>query len=497
MRLQKKLFLSILAVTIASMLCIYLAAAFFSFKLLEANRVDELTIKAGELAALTEDYANRRIAPDVFVRMINNVDDMLETHVLVFGLSGEVMVLSERGPRFRKPPQVFNRGNRILSVMPEEVLQTVDGKKLVDEVLAGKKYQGKFFNGYYDEDMLTVAVPFYLGGKIFGGVVLFSSFAEQVRAPLTLLFFVLAAVSAMVIVFTIFISRRIAHSLTKPIKDLIDITNRFSQGDFAVAKVKSSNDEIGELSLAFSKMAEDIRRFINETNQAERMRREFIANLSHEMRTPLTIVRGYAEAIYDGTITGEQSKRSIAIMRDEAMRLERLIQDMLDLSKLQLAQYELELEKLPLAVAVKYAVDKMRDKARESELVLKFTDPSHEAVIFADYNRVIQIIIILLDNAIKFTQPGGTISVAVNEAADYVEVVISDDGCGISKEDLPFIWERFFKADKSHNRTIEGMGLGLSIAKEIVEKHQARISVSSSTAASDHGTCFTIRFKKN
>ena len=226
------------------------------------------------------------------------------------------------------------------------------------------------------------------------------------------------------------------------------------------------------------------------------MRREFIANLSHEMRTPLTIVRGYAEAIYDGTITGEQSKRSIAIMRDEALRLERLIQDMLDLSKLQLAQYELELEKLPLAVAVKYAVDKMRDKARESDLTLKFADQSHEAPVCADYDRIIQIMIILLDNAIKFTLPGGTITVLVTKTDKYVHTIIRDDGCGISKEDLPNIWERFFKADKSHNRNVEGMGLGLSIAKEIVEKHQAEISVISSVDAGDHGTCFTIRFKK-
>ena len=497
MRLQKKLFLSILAVTTLSMVCIYLAAAFFSFKLLEANRAVELTVKAGELAALTEDYANRRITPDVFVRMINNVDDMLEAHVLVFGPNSEIMVLSERGPKFRQPPpQMLRRGNRVLCTMPEEVLQTAEGKKLVSDVLAGGKYQGKFYNGYYDDDMLTVAVPFYLGGKVYGGVVLFSSFAGQVRAPLTLLFLVLAAVSAMVIVFAVFISRHIARSLTKPIKDLIDITDRFSQGDFEVVEVKSSSDEIGELSLAFSKMAKEIRQFIDDTNQAERMRREFIANLSHEMRTPLTIVRGYAEAIYDGTITGEQSKRSIAIMRDEALRLERLIQDMLDLSKLQLAQYELELEKLPLAVAVKYAVDKMRDKARESDLTLKFADQSHEAPVCADYDRIIQIMIILLDNAIKFTLPGGTITVLVTKTDKYVHTIIRDDGCGISKEDLPNIWERFFKADKSHNRNVEGMGLGLSIAKEIVEKHQAEISVISSVDAGDHGTCFTIRFKK-
>ena len=475
----------------------YLASAFFSFQLLEANRRVELTTKAGELAALTEDYANRRITPDVFVRMINNVDDMLEAHVLVFGSNSEIMMLSERGPKFRKsPPREFGSGSRMICTMPEEVLQTVEGKKLVSDVLAGKTYQGKFYNGYYDDDMLTVAVPFYLGGKIFGGVVLFSSFADQVRAPLTLLFLVLAAVSAMVIFITIFISRRIAHSLTKPIKDLIDITDRFSRGDFETAEVKSSSDEIGELSQAFSKMAEDIRRFINETNQAERMRREFIANLSHEMRTPLTIVRGYAEAIYDGTITGEQSRRSVAIMRDEALRLERLIQDMLDLSKLQLAQYELELEQFPLAVAVKYAVDKMRDKARENDLLLKFTDQSLDKQVLADYDRVIQVIIILLDNAIKFTQSGGTINVSVTLTADYVETVVRDDGCGISKEDLPFIWERFFKADKSHNRTIEGMGLGLSIAKEIIEKHKAKIFVSSSTAVNDHGTCFTVRFKR-
>lgn len=479
------------------MLCIYLAAALFSFKLLEANRRNELAIKAGELAALSEDFLYRRITPDVFVRMINNVDDMLEAHVWIIGKNGEIMVLSERGPLRRgQPPPGRPRSGRVVCTMPEQVLHTAEGKELVNVVLSGRQFQSTFYNGYYDEDMLTVGIPFYFGGEISGGVVLFSSFAGQVRAPLVLLFLILAGVSALVIVVTIFISRVIARSLTKPIQDLIEITKKFSEGDFNVAGVRQSNDEIGELGGAFSRMAEDIRNFVNETKLAEQMRQEFIANLSHEMRTPLTIVRGYAEAIFDGTITGEQSRRSIAIMRDEAMRLERLIQDMLDLSKLQLAQYELELENIPLAVAVKYAVDKVRDKAHGKGITLKLNDNTRQVFVNADYNRVIQVLFILLDNAIKFTQESGTITVEIHERDDTVETVVCDNGCGIGKEGLPFIWERFYKADKSHNRSNDGMGLGLSIAKEIIEKHKAQISVSSSTDADNHGTCFKISFKK-
>ena len=497
MRLQKQLFYSILAVTILTMLVIYVAAAFFSLRSLESSRVHDLAIKAGELADLTEDFSNRKLTPDVFVRMINNVDDMLDAHVWVFGKNGEIMVLSERGPSARRQPQTgATIAKRVPVTIPEEVLASNDGRQMVSTVLSGHEYQGTYYNGYYDEDMLTVSVPFNFNGQIAGGIILYSSFAHQVGAPLSVLFIILIVISVLVIIIDIFVTRIIARSLTKPINNLTAVANRFAEGDFSAFAVKDGNYEVAALGAAFNKMSADILKFIDDTNQSERMRREFIANLSHEMRTPLTVIRGYAEAIYDGTISVSDSKHSVAVMRDEALRLERLIKDMLELSKLQLDKYELEIEIIPLAAAVKQAFDTLRKKAAEKDAKYTFEDRSSQACVRADFDRIIQVMIILLDNAVKFSYDGGDVRVVVECVNGSVVASVTDNGCGISKEDLPFIWERFYKADKSHNRDNEGMGLGLSIAREIIEKHGARIDIESSDEAARHGTIFTLIFNK-
>ena len=221
----------------------------------------------------------------------------------------------------------------------------------------------------------------------------------------------------------------------------------------------------------------------------EKIRRDFVANVSHELRTPLTIIGGYNQAISDGTVKDQEKIKSYQnIIRDEVQRLERLIKDLLDLSRLQAGQVILK-EKIPLAELVSDVVDKMQIKVQGKDI--RFILALEPIKILADGDRLVQLMIILLDNAIKYTPAQGKIKVSLNNVANRAVLEIRDTGKGIPQEDLPYIWERFYKVDKSHSRLDGGIGVGLAIAKEIVMLHKGQIKVESEL---NRGTSISIDF---
>ena len=233
-------------------------------------------------------------------------------------------------------------------------------------------------------------------------------------------------------------------------------------------------------------------RDITALQQAEAMRRDFVANVSHELRTPLTIIRGYTEALQDGTVTQpEQAQRFTKLIVGETERLERLISDLLDLSRLQAHQFVMELEMIPLAEVVDNVVTMLRGKYAEKGVELLWRGAEMIPPIPGNGDRLVQLMLILLDNALKYTQPQGRVQVELSCAEQTVTLGVSDDGAGIPAADLPFIWERFYKVDKAHTRENHGTGLGLSIAREIIERHGATVTVSSEPG---QGTSFVLQF---
>lgn len=235
-------------------------------------------------------------------------------------------------------------------------------------------------------------------------------------------------------------------------------------------------------------------RDVTELRQSERLRRELTANVSHELRTPLTSIKGFAETLLDGAMRDEETcRRFLTIIDSEADRLVKLVDDLLDLSRLESKRATLELKPVDLAELVPQAVDKLRPLAESSGLVLHQAVPGH-IVVAADADRLEQVLTNLIDNAIKYTPPGGRVEVRVQPTDGEVEVAVVDTGRGIRPEDLPHVFERFYRADRSRTRGSGGTGLGLAIAKHIVEAHGGRISVYSRL---DEGTTFTFTLPRN
>ncbi|MHB1420934.1 MAG: ATP-binding protein [Bacillota bacterium] len=219
---------------------------------------------------------------------------------------------------------------------------------------------------------------------------------------------------------------------------------------------------------------------ISQAERVEQMRREFVANASHELRTPLTVIRGYNDALMEEVISDPEKRKSFhLVIREETIRLERLVRNLLDLSRLQSGKVDAELEPLDAKGVIVATVTKMTEAARARNIGINLQLPDSMPEVMGNEDWLTQLLIILMDNGINFSPPGGEITVKAIEKENGIWISVANQGKGIPEEHLPFIWERFYKVDKARTRSGTGTGLGLAIAREIVKLHQGNIWVES------------------
>jgi signal transduction histidine kinase len=281
---------------------------------------------------------------------------------------------------------------------------------------------------------------------------------------------------AIALVFTFFLSRPILH----PVRVLSNAAKRIGSGNFTERiKIKEKN-EFGQLAKAFNTMASDLER-------AEKLHRDLIADTAHEIRTPLSNIRGYLEAIRDDLV--KPDKATIDSLYEEVTLLSRLIDDLQDLAQAEAGQLKLIRQPEQVGEIINQAVTAIGAKAMAKNVTLSVGVSSELALCDIDSYRIIQVLHNLLDNAVAYTSSGGRVDVSANQNGDRVEIKVSDTGEGIPPEELPNIFERFYRVDKSRARSTGGYGLGLTIAKRIVEAHGGSITVESVVG---EGTQFTF-----
>lgn len=233
-------------------------------------------------------------------------------------------------------------------------------------------------------------------------------------------------------------------------------------------------------------------RDMTEQRKLDKLRSDFIANVSHELRTPIAMLQGYSEAILDDVVaTDEERNEMVKIIYEESQRMGRLVSDLLDLARMESGHTTLFKEWVPINPAFERMTQKFSQVAKENQIQLNFvTEMAEDHVINIDEDRIEQVLTNLIDNAIRHTPTGGSVTVTLEQELSYMKVQVADTGEGIPKEDLPFVFERFYKADKARTRTKKvGTGLGLAIAKNIVESHKGHIRVDSEVGK---GTTFTF-----
>jgi signal transduction histidine kinase len=281
---------------------------------------------------------------------------------------------------------------------------------------------------------------------------------------------------AIALLLTFFLSRYILA----PVKALIHATRHFGRGDFSRRVEPRDKGELGELAQSFNSMAADLER-------TERLRRNMVADVAHELRTPLSNLKGYLEAISDGVV--EPDEKTIRSLHEEASSLSRLVDDLQELSLAEAGEIKLVKQPVDIIGLIKDTVAVMQAKAADRGLTLLTDVPVKLPVVIIDAHRIKQVLSNLLENAIAHTDKGGRITVAARQGEQQILVSVTDTGEGIPAKDLPFIFERFYRVDRSRTRKTGGSGLGLTIAKRLVEAHDGTIEVKSEPG---QGSIFTF-----
>lgn len=266
----------------------------------------------------------------------------------------------------------------------------------------------------------------------------------------------------------------LSHRIVRPLERLTAAARRMEKGDLTGRVSVRSGDEIGQLATAFNAMADGLTRL-------EQLRRKMVGDVAHELRTPLTNIRGYLEAARDGLVTPDTALMDN--LYEEVMLLNRLVDDLQELALAEAGQLPLECRPVDVGEVARMAVEAIRPQAEVRGLELSLDLPSGLPSVTADLHRVGQVLRNLLNNALEFTPPGGQVRVAVRREGTWVCLEVRDSGPGIAPEQLPFVFERFYRADPSRARATGGAGLGLAIVKQLVEAHGGRVWVKSTPGA--------------
>ncbi|MDE6833009.1 MAG: HAMP domain-containing histidine kinase [Ruminococcus sp.] len=271
-----------------------------------------------------------------------------------------------------------------------------------------------------------------------------------------------------------------ANSIVKPIRQISGIARKIAIGDFTVRINNNSNDEIGDLCTAINNMADEL-------SNAEDMKNEFISSVSHELRTPLTAIKGWAETLMiEDNADSETVRKGVRVIVNETERLSQMVEELLDFSRMQNGHFSLQKENMDILAELGDAVWIYSEKARRENMKLIYNDPEMLPFVFGDKNRIRQVFINIIDNAVKYSSAGDTITINASESDGKIIVTVSDTGCGIKESDLPKVKTKFYKA----NHTRRGSGIGLAVADEIIAMHKGTMDISS--AGEGKGTTVTI-----
>ena len=285
------------------------------------------------------------------------------------------------------------------------------------------------------------------------------------------------AVFALALLMSLFFSKRMA----RPLDDMAEASRKFARGDFSV-RVKQEDDptdEMGALIESFNKMADSL-------ESAEARRSEFIANISHELRTPMTTIAGFADGILDGTIPREEEDKYLRSIRDETRRLSRLVREMLDLSQMRSrASDPARRTVFDLTELICQTMLSFEDRASKKHLDVDPQLPDDPIMVTADKDAITQVIYNLIDNAVKFARAGSCIVIKLYKENGKAYVSVRDEGETIPPEDLPFIFDRFHKSDRSRSLDKDGVGLGLYLVKSIINSHDEDIAVKSENGVTE------------
>lgn len=359
------------------------------------------------------------------------------------------------------------------------------------DLTTGQSFTGDFF-GYFNDDVISVSLPVNLPAndnesQIQIGTLLLHSTVSQIKDVQMNIIQVIYVPFLVMIIISFTLLGLISRKIMRPLKKINAAAEEYSTGNFDVEMDIHTDDEIGQLANTLEYMA-------SELSKLEEYRKEFISNISHDFRSPLTSIKGYIEAIQDGTIPPEKQDKYLGIVVNETKRLTKLTSSLLELNNYDSYGLWLVVKDFDILTLVKNAMSTFEGKCEARDILLTLENNCINTVVRADKTKIQQVIYNLLDNAIKFTPDGKQIHVILDEKKEKIYVSVKDEGCGIPKDSVNKVWDRFYKADSSRGKDKQGTGLGLAITKEIIKAHGENINV---VSTEDVGSEFTFSLSKS
>ncbi|MCK8827580.1 cell wall metabolism sensor histidine kinase WalK [Natroniella acetigena] len=375
---------------------------------------------------------------------------------------------------------IVNSRGLVLATSKHEELQGIRLEEPeMRRVFDGQVIKKSGHSDYFDESVLFVAVPIVIDEEVLGAVFVYSPLAG-ISTTLDDLRRLIIYAGLIAISLTFILSFTLTKSFTRPLRKMKQIAFDMAHGQFSERLGVRTDDEVGQLAHSFNYLADRLQETIYSLQGKEELQRRFVADVSHELRTPLTSIQGFVKALRDGVYDSEVDKREYySIVLGEVERLIRLVNDLLDLSQIEMEQIKMEIEVLDIEYLINISVKNLQPKITEKNLNIAVEVPEGFSLVLGDRDRIEQILINLISNAIDFTPEGKEIRIFAQEGERKVKVIIEDQGPGIPRQELANIWNRFHKVDKSRTRSKGGTGLGLSIVREIIRQHDGEVWVDS------------------
>ncbi len=382
--------------------------------------------------------------------LLNILSDAIDGNILITDGRGRILLCSERS-------MSGLIGNTTLS----ELLPRIETEY----------YEIGKLMGLYEQRYHTVAIPATVDNQVMAYIFV-SSKAEGMLQILAdnLRVYALSVTGALFLCAMVLLL--LTSRFVRPLRQMAAATRSYAQGDFSVRVPVKGRDEVAELADALNHMAVSL-------SSVETMRRSFIANVSHELKTPMTTIAGFIDGILDGTISADKQSHYLRIVSDEVKRLSRLVRSMQDLSRIDAGELKLNTVRLDLTEVVCRTLVSFEPRIEQKRLSVTGLEECQKLEILGDYDLMNQVLYNLLDNAIKFTNEGGQITIRLSRTDNRIAAAIRNTGDGIPPAEMPQIFERFYKSDRSRSLDKNGMGLGLYIVQTVVRLHGGEITVRS------------------
>ena len=417
-------------------------------------------IRAAAVKYLDGDISNERVA-----EILSGIGNYLSTNIWIADKYGIVYAVSN---------------NKYKDLIGKQVL-TDD----LEELRKGKDIEKRgVYGDIFTAPVHTFVVPIF-SNDMFKGAIIMHTSLDEIREPLKKVYDIIWISAALAIISSFFVVYYFSQKIMiKPLGKINCVADKISKGEVDKRVYIQSNDEIGELAKSFNLMAESLEKI-------EENRRQFISNVSHEIRSPLTSIKGFISGILDGVIPKEKEQYYLSLAYDETQRLTRLVNDLLDLSAIEAGQLKLRIEEVNINEIIRLTVIKFEQKIKEKKLKADVCLQDDDLYVVGDKDRLIQVVTNLIDNAIKYSDEGENIEVKTKVKGSKVYVSVYNSGANISEEDMKHIWSRFYKADKARSSKVS-TGLGLSIVRSILTQLGEDIWVENK----QQGVMFTFTLKK-